>query len=55
MTTDLTRQTQVVWEHHLQAFYIFWAAEPFAPLGTDTFVVRNGKIMAHTFAASMPA
>ena len=35
--------------------YFLWKAEPFAPLGADTFVVRNGKIMAHTFAAYMPS
>lgn len=35
--------------------YILWKAEPFAPLGTDTFVVRNGKIMVQTFAAYMPS
>ncbi len=35
--------------------YILWKAEPFAPLGTDTFVVRNGKIMVQTFAAHMPS
>ncbi len=33
--------------------YVLWKAEPFAPLGTDTFVVRNGKIMVQTFAAYM--
>ena len=34
--------------------YIVWSAEtPTArvPIGTDTFVVRNGKIVVHTFAA----
>jgi ketosteroid isomerase-like protein len=31
--------------------YILWKAEPFIPLATDTFVVRNGKIMAKTFTA----
>lgn len=30
--------------------YIFWQAPPVFPLATDTFVVRNGKIMAQTFA-----
>ena len=29
--------------------YIIWKAEPFIPLATDTFVVRNGKIMNQTF------
>ena len=35
--------------------YIVWKAEPFIPLATDTFVVRNGKIMAQTFTAYMPS
>jgi ketosteroid isomerase-like protein len=34
--------------------YILWKAEPFVPLGTDTFVVHNGKIMAQTFTTYMP-
>ena len=34
--------------------YIVWKAEPFIPLATDTFVVRNGKIVAQTFTAYMP-
>ena len=35
--------------------YLLWKAEPFAPLGTDTFIVRNGKIITQTFAAYMPS
>ena len=35
--------------------YIFWQAPPVFPLATDTFVVRNGKIMAQTFAMLTPA
>src|SRR5205085_9576491 len=31
--------------------FVTWKTEPFVPLGTDTFVVRNGKILVHTFAA----
>jgi ketosteroid isomerase-like protein len=30
--------------------YITWSAGPEIPLGTDTFVVRNGKIVSQTFA-----
>src|SRR5262245_12773151 len=30
--------------------YITWSAGDAVPLGTDTFVVRNGKIVAQTFA-----
>ncbi|MSP13723.1 MAG: nuclear transport factor 2 family protein [Chloroflexi bacterium] len=35
--------------------YFLWKAEPFAPLGTDTFVVRQGKILRQTYAAHMPS
>ena len=35
--------------------YIVWKAEPFVPLATDTFVVRNGKIVAQTFTAYIPS
>jgi ketosteroid isomerase-like protein len=34
--------------------YIVWDARPWVQLGTDTFVVRNGKIMIQTFAANPP-
>ena len=30
--------------------YITWSAGPALPLGTDTFVVRRGRIVAQTFA-----
>jgi ketosteroid isomerase-like protein len=30
--------------------YLLWKAEPFVALATETYVVRNGKIMAQTFA-----
>ena len=30
--------------------YITWSVGSALPLGTDTFVVRNGKIVAQTFA-----
>lgn len=35
--------------------YIVWKAEPGVRLATDTFLVRNGKIMVQTFAASLAA
>jgi ketosteroid isomerase-like protein len=35
--------------------YIVWKAEPGVHLATDTFLVRNGKIMVQTFAASLAA
>ncbi len=31
--------------------YIVWEALPWVQLGTDTFVVRNGKIVMQTFAS----
>ena len=31
--------------------YIIWEAKPWVPLGTDTFVARDGKIVFQTFAA----
>ena len=34
--------------------YIVWKAEPYIPLATDTFLVRDGKIIAQTFAALAP-
>ncbi|MCE7988956.1 MAG: nuclear transport factor 2 family protein [Caldilinea sp. CFX5] len=34
--------------------YIFWQAPPFFPLATDTFVLRNGKIVVQTFAMLAP-
>ncbi len=35
---------------HGEVAYIFWQAPPVFPLATDTFVVRNDKIVAQTFA-----
>ena len=31
--------------------YITWEALPWFPLGTDTFVIQDGKILYQTFAA----
>ena len=31
--------------------YIVWKSGSVVPLGTDTFIVRNGKIVVQTFAA----
>ena len=35
--------------------YILWKAAPFVPLGTDTFVVRGGKIVAQTYTTYTPS
>ena len=54
------------WPHPLLSFgieqvaegeiaYIVWTAGDLAPLGTDTFVIRDGKIVVQTFAAHVPA
>ncbi len=34
---------------HGEVAYMVWKAEPFVKSGMDTFVIRNGKILAHTF------
>ncbi len=34
--------------------YILWTASPYTPLGTDTFMMKDGKIMVQTFAAYLP-
>ena len=39
---------------HGDVAYIMWKAEPFIPLATDTFVVRDGKIVAQSFAVLAP-
>lgn len=31
--------------------FLLWEARPWLPFCTDTLVVRNGKILYHTFAA----
>ena len=31
--------------------YIIWKAEPYIKMATDTFVIRDGKIMVQTFVA----
>ena len=33
--------------------YITWESKPYAPFGTDTFIVRNGMILYQTFGAFM--
>ncbi len=45
---EITRQ-EVVGE----VAYIAWRANPWVPLGTDTFVVRDGKFAVQTYAAHM--
>jgi len=35
--------------------YIVWKADPGVRLATDTFLVRDGKIVVQTFAASFAA
>ena len=33
--------------------YIVWESPKYTPLGTDTFLIRNGKILTQTFACHM--
>lgn len=35
--------------------YIVWEAQPFVALGTDTFIVRDGKFAFQTYAAHVPS
>jgi len=35
--------------------YVLWKAEPYIPLATDTFVIRDGKILAQSFAVLAPS
>ena len=37
-------------ETHGDVGYILWKADPFIPFATDTFVVRDDRIVAQTFA-----
>jgi hypothetical protein len=34
--------------------YVIWKAQPFVRIGTDTFVIRDGKIALNTFWVSSP-
>ena len=36
-----------------QIAYIVWESPKYSPLGTDTFLIRDGKILTQTFAAHM--
>ncbi len=38
-------------EAHDEVGYIVWSVGELIPLGTDTFVVKNGKIVQQTYAA----
>ena len=35
--------------------YLVWNSNPSIALGTDTFIIRGGKIIVQTFAAYMPS
>lgn len=34
--------------------YVIWKAQPFVRVGTDTFIVRDGKIVLNTFWVNSP-
>ncbi len=34
---------------HEDVAYVVWKAEPFIKMATDTFLVKGGKILAHTY------
>src|SRR2546423_944107 len=35
--------------------YLLWKAEPFIPFASDTFLIRDDKILVQSFAMSAPA
>jgi ketosteroid isomerase-like protein len=39
---------------HGEFAYIVWKAEPFVSLASDTFVIRDGKIVAQSFVMLSP-
>jgi len=41
-------------ETHGDVGYLLWKADPFIPFATDTFVVRDDRIVAQTFAMITP-
>ena len=51
----LRAMTLVRTDVHGDVAYILWKAEPFIPLATDTFVIRDGKIVSQTFAVFAPS
>ena len=51
----LQAMTLIRQDVHGDVAYIVWKAEPYIPLATDTFVVRDGKIIVQTFAALLPS
>ena len=51
LPTDwMSKVTVIRQEISTEVAYLFWKAPPFFPLATDTFVIRNGKILTQTFA-----
>jgi hypothetical protein len=50
----LRAMTLIRQDTHGDVAYILWKAEPFIPLATDTFLIRDGKILAQSFAVLAP-
>jgi hypothetical protein len=51
----LAAMTLVRQEVQGEIAYIVWKAEPFIPLATDTFLIRDTRILTQTFAVFVPA
>ena len=51
----LRAMTVVRQDIHGEVAYLLWKAEPFIPLATDSFVIREGKIVAQSFAMFVPS
>lgn len=55
MTPELFAALQIVRQDiHDEVAYLIWKAEPFVTLATDSFLVRDGKIVAQTFVMLAP-
>ncbi|NTU78159.1 MAG: nuclear transport factor 2 family protein [Chloroflexales bacterium] len=52
--TLIAALTVVQQDIHREVAYLIWKAEPFIALASDTFVIRSGKIVAHTFVMLAP-
>ena len=51
MPEEMHNTFQVMWQDVAEdTAHIVWKADPFISLGTDTFVVKNGKITLQTFS-----
>ncbi len=56
MPEDMHKAFHIMWqETTAETAHVVWKADPFIPLGTDTFVFRDGKISVQTFSTHIVA